>query len=269
MSGRGMSIDRAPPSKHTLHWSILAALSVLIALGYIDISWFKHGAPVDGSILRVAIVIWCVKLAPIFPIITAIILLTPLRLMKGFALLFAAITFLFGLFLSLLSAALSGAGGAVAFMHGATLTLAASASFLALCRGDMNSSMGRSAIVLMTIPAIAATWSLAAGGMLIASARAMSSDKPYCIALHGDRKSVSSLANLRGLSFYTTRSGYKDSSGWFFHGVLIVQDDVGKSVYNWSAKMLRFELLPPKTFEDDPRYECVAQPDFISSLPLI
>ncbi|MBZ9678669.1 hypothetical protein [Mesorhizobium sp. ES1-1] len=265
----GMSIDRVPPSKNILHWSILAALSVLIALGYVDITWFKRWPPVDGGVPRVSILIWCVKLAPIFPIVASMVRLTPLRLTKTSALLFAYITFVVGLLLTLVAAGLSGAGGHVVFMHGATLTIAVLASFLVLCRGDIHSPMGLSTIALMIIPAIAATWSLAAGGMLVASARAMSSARPYCIALHGDRKPVSSLANLRGLSFYTTRTGYRDSFWWFFHGVLIVQNDVEKTVYNWSAKKLRFELLPPKNFEDDPRNECVPQHDFINTLPLI
>jgi hypothetical protein len=40
--------------------------------------------------------------------------------------------------------------------------------------------------------------------------------------------------NLRAFSFHTTRSRYKDSSCWHFHGLLIVRRPDGEEDYDWS-----------------------------------
>ena len=56
------------------------------------------------------------------------------------------------------------------------------------------------------------------------AATRLANDMPYCIAHHGPNESVQSLSELRGLSLYTTRTGYKHYHRWAYHGVLIVGD---------------------------------------------
>ncbi|WFU05751.1 hypothetical protein QA648_21520 (plasmid) [Rhizobium sp. CB3171] len=102
-----------------------------------------------------------------------------------------------------------------------------------------------------------------------AQALYLSSGEPFCIAIHGDEKSISSFAALRGLSFYTNRSGFKDADRWYFHGLLLVGNGKDMRPYNWSPQRLRFDYLAdPDRMLVGVQSACVPKVAFLRSLSL-
>jgi hypothetical protein len=100
--------------------------------------------------------------------------------------------------------------------------------------------------------------SLAVAGAALMQAGWMADGAPASSARHEDRpERVGSIRDLRAFSFYTTRSGYKDSSRWYFHGLLIVCRPDGEEVYNWSPRRLRFMRFErPHLLAVDPSWAC-------------
>ena len=121
------------------------------------------------------------------------------------------------------------------------------------------------------VPASAvAVWSLSVAAIIAISAQRIGDGRPYCLARHGDPGAVETLAALRGLSFRATRSGYKSTSNWFLHGILIVETGTLPEVYNWSPRRLRFDrLTEPGHLIVDPRGTCQPRMDFLASLPIL
>lgn len=243
--------------------------ALLIFLGYTDFSAIAHlGSGTDSGLLLRSI-LTLIVLAPVFPVLAALILrLTDRRLARPVALVSAAVTGIVGAFLSFIAMAFSSAGELITLIHGVTLTLALVVSILLL--GPAASEAGRVVIQRMFYaPVIVSVWSIAAAFVVVASATLIAAGNPFCLAVHGDRKPVASLADLRGLSFITTRSGYKDSSRWYFHGVLLVAEPTGTTVRNWSPRRLSFsQVAEPGILLDDPSKECEPTRQFLRRLRL-
>lgn len=131
-------------------------------------------------------------------------------------------------------------------------------------------SARRVAAGVFVLPVIVALWCLIHQIALIHQARQLASGHQSCIAAHSGPE-VTSLTALRGLSLYTHRSGFKDSSHWYFHAVMIVNHRDGQQLYNWSPRDLRFHPVSARTDRDlivPVSGSCVPRPGFLSSLPL-
>lgn len=205
-------------------------------------------------------------LAPFTPLIAVLLLrVSPLRLPAWLAVSAAALVGIPGGMASLLSAAL-GAGMPMPLTHGLALTLSCVAALLLLVdrtTAPVTAVTGRRLLVL---PVILALWSLIAAGVVATSASLISRGQPYCIAEH-DQGPVTSLADLRGFSFYTTRTGDKETSRWFFHGMLLVQIGGDRASYNWSPRRIRFSRLShPENLVVDPTRSCQPVPHFLRHL---
>ena len=100
-----------------------------------------------------------------------------------------------------------------------------------------------SIIVLIT------TWSIVSGISAAAQALDIASGRPYCIAHTRPRPYVTlaSIFDIRGTNFYTDVTGYKSTSRWYFHAVLVA----GNDYWNWSIRSMRFDRIerPHRQFD--------------------
>lgn len=151
---------------------------------------------------------------------------------------------LVGLFLTLVSAAFSSPHSTLLSMaHGGALSLAVASSVLCLAIGRIDSGGARLAFSGMALSATAAAWSLLSVPSVVFQANRISAGYPLCLSHHGPSSDVSSIWDLRGVSFYTTDSGYKSTSGWYFHGILLVDGNDGRQHFNWSPRRFRFDQI--------------------------
>ncbi|MBT3143641.1 hypothetical protein KMP95_06080 [Ruegeria litorea] len=173
---------------------------------------------------------------------------------------------LFGLFLTLVSAAFSSPHSTLFSMaHGGALSLAVASSVLCLAIGRIVSGGARLAFSGMAVSATAAVWSLLSVPSVVFQANRISAGYPLCISHHGPSSDVSSIWDLRGFSFYTTDSGYKSTSGWYFHGTLTVDGNDGRQYFNWSPHRFRFDQIEhPERFIAPLRSLCEPSPAFWS-----
>lgn len=177
---------------------------------------------------------------PLFPLALAL-------MQKGFGLRLSALTakllsvlvLVVGGFMTLLFAMFSGAGGTLVLLEGTTLTLASIGAILALVTVKKHLL----ATVLLSATATVAIFSLATVPRILWEARSLAEGDPYCIADHGEMRAVEGLAELRGLSFYSQRSGFKMNQVWYFHGVMIVSRDTGPEFFNWSPRAFGFDRI--------------------------
>lgn len=109
-----------------------------------------------------------------------------------------------------------------------------------------------------------------AGSGVAAAAQAswLSAGQPYCISSDGARgyTQIDSIFDLRGTNLFTERTGYKDTSRWFFHGVLAVQVGDRSIYWNWSKKWTRFYPLDPAGFSGEVESACQPTPRFVTKL---
>lgn len=241
----------------------LGCVAVLTAAGYL--MPFPAKSAILAPAARLAeIGVWA---APVVPLGLWLLLLTPYRLPNIVAAVFAVMVTVMGLALSTLVAAFSGAGSLIALVHGLSLTAAVTGwMFLARQTGGGWVSRG-----LAATGALVGMWSLASAGVVAVQAASLADDRAYCLAHHTTGESpVSSFADLRGLSFYTTQSGYKTTSHWFFHGVLLIDANDFQEVWTWSHSNMRFDRLErPKDFAASPLGACTPSENFLSKLPLV
>ncbi|WP_122072624.1 hypothetical protein [Pseudophaeobacter sp. EL27] len=149
-----------------------------------------------------------------------------------------------GVCLTLLGVAFAPPGaGLLSALHGGGLTLAVVASLLCMTPKWLSARAARLAAVGVGLSSLLAIWSLLSVPAVLFQARAVAAGAPYCIAQHGPSRKVETLWDLRGFSFYTRVSGSKDSSGWYFHGVLTVEGAAGRQYFNWSPRHLRFDRI--------------------------
>jgi hypothetical protein len=238
----------------------LLLLTALVVVGYINLSLLAlflemKSAALPGAAAAVALI----AVSPCLPLAAALMVrLTSWRLAGRLAATLAVLAGGCGALLGLLDAALS-EGGWLVLVHGITLAAAVAAAVLMLSRSRFGQ---RSALVLLTAPALGAVWSLVVLGVVTLSANRISDGRPYCLAKPQAKGPVLSLADLRGFAFYT-----KDE--WSFHGLLLVHDKTKTIAYNWSPRRMQFDqVLRPELLIADPRSQCLPQPNFLAGLPL-
>lgn len=233
----------------------------LIAAGYADLTPLSslHGPRVPGVI---AAAVAAIVAAPVLPLASALLARhTRLRLPGLVLVPLTVCAAVLGFLLTL--AAMVDCGSALAFLEGLMLTLAVVGGLQMLGRAT---EAGELAALLMTFPTLMALWSLATVPAAAISAQRLAAGHPYCIARHGAQGPIQSWTDLRGLSLYTTRTGYKSTSHWYLHAVLIVQEEV-ISVKNWSYGAMGFTpLAHPGRLAEPAGFECTPEPGFLSTL---
>jgi len=245
------------PSARTWAFAISA---LIITLGFTQVPITPDNlgrGPIWGDVL-----VWIIALAPFIPAVAVLIRLRiSAPLPKKVVIAFAALVGAFGIPVSLLNAALSGVGTGLALMHGLSLTIAVVGSILLL------SSQTMKIVTVLTIPVAVAIWSLASVGAITLQANNISNGRPFCLAPHSLNSDTQSFAQLRGLTFYSTSSGYKSTSRWYFHGILLVEADDGIEAYNWSPRRLAFHRIgQPQKFIASPLTACTPQREFWDTL---
>lgn len=185
----------------------------------------------------------CIWLAPIAPLIVAgFVLMGMRRIPVWLARLLAGAALIAGLFLTLASGAFS-LGSTTQLMHGVTLTIAVSSSFLIWAGGDHEPTPSWVAKSGIAAASIAALWSVLTVPMIQIQSHVIASGSPYCIGHHAPDSPVSAIHALRGFSFYTEETGYKSTSEWLFHGLMVVDGPNAQRIYNWSPRRWRFDLV--------------------------
>lgn len=113
-------------------------------------------------------------------------------------------------------------------------------------------------------------WSVAVLAAATASATSLASGRPYCIAATGGPtlySPITSVLQLRGTHNYTELTGYKDSSRWFFNGILIVEGADRLEYHAWSYRLWRYVRLPaPNRYIVPFEGACQPRPAFLASL---
>ncbi|MEP5758804.1 MAG: hypothetical protein ABJ327_05710 [Litoreibacter sp.] len=152
---------------------------------------------------------------------------------------------------------------------GIALTIACGTSLLLI--SACGPATRRIAGYIFLLPVLVGVWSLAAAPVTYFKAKHIAGDRPYCIGAHSHvEEELISLFALRGLNFYTTRSGYKFNSSWYFHGVLLVYQEDGLEVYNWSPRAMRFDKVEkPDLLLVRPTLSCQPRNDFLRNLSVI
>jgi hypothetical protein len=207
----------------------------------------------DGAFGNIALLVFALALAPLLPLTIVLIRIARRPLHPTTATVFCILTLMLGTFFTLATAAFTGAGTLITLIHGTALTLATAATFI----GAASHRMRPITTIAITLPTLAAVWSLASIPFTLASAHRIAAGAPFCIARHDAPGAITSLWDLRAFTFYTTASGYKDSSLWYFHGLLIAQRPAGPAYYNWSPRLLRFDpILRPADLNVPPMGAC-------------
>jgi len=182
----------------------------------------------------------------------------PLRLVLGILLVPVILDWLFGTFASFFG---TEAGIAVAFSTGAVVVAAYGLAVSLLGRQGEEPTFFRPVATLYLL--VYMVWCLGSGALAAAQAVWIAGDRPYCIAVSGHPRglnragemdgpygSIRSVLDLAGNRLYTYLTGYKDSSRWFFHGLLLVGSGpqaapaTGVEVWNWSRITMTFDRLP-------------------------
>jgi hypothetical protein len=217
--------------------------SLLVLAGYIQPFPTLHLIPADSFIfITIIVMVWAVPLV--------VVALAFVRLYRArpashwISQVSALFVFIFGGILAILSGALAGTGSDIVLTQGILLVFALTASLLWQAYGHLGKREVYVALVGMGLAASGACWSLATVPAVIIQANQIAGGAPFCIGAHGRTTSIESLWDLRGFSFYTTATGYKDTSRWYFHGVLVVQTKAGRRYFNWSPRSFSFHPVP-------------------------
>lgn len=212
--------------------------------------------------------------ASLLPIIFGLTLLTTrFRLGRNSTIVLASLVFGFGAFIAVIADGFSHTGSELSRLHVTCLTLAMSSSLVLIVPSRVSSIRILVASLGLAPAAIASLWSLQMGWTTMKQAMETANGDPYCIARHDGyprQSPISNLADLRGFSFYTTASGYKDNSSWYFHGVMIVAANAGPRYFNWSPRDRRFNLVERQSLLLIPiEGTCDPQANFLENLPIV
>ncbi len=178
--------------------------------------------------------------------------------------LLAALAFVLGLLLSLAAALFAGGGSGIVLLKGVLLTMAVVGCLLWTAWDNLSRRDRRLARYALLIPAAVAVWSLICVPVVMAQASRVAQGAPFCMARHEPGPSpVRSLWDLRGFSLHTTLSGYKDTSRWYFHGLLLAETPEGERFFNWSPRRMRFDPIDrPDLFVAGLRDACTPRDHF-------
>lgn len=135
----------------------------------------------------------------------------------------AILCLLFGLVLTFFYLfAGSSASTDISELHGVSLTLAAASSVLWLDFEHLQRRWKILTVAGLCFAGFAAAWSLSLVPAVVIRTNQVADGHPFCLARHGPAEPIESFWELRGFSFYTTWTGYKSTSTWYYHGILIV-----------------------------------------------
>ncbi len=224
----------------------------------------------DASLPKATWLEWFIAILPVMPFaILALSIISRRRIPVVLAVALALVLFCAGAFATFVMMALSGGGTEMVILHGMALTLACSTSIL--LASALRQRARSVAFGVYVLPTLVGVWSLAMVPLAYSSAVEASASRAYCIGEHSPiERELSSILGLRGLSFYTTRSGYKIGDTWYFHGVLLVEDNSGLNVYNWSPRGMRFNVVErPGSLIANPFAACQPRNGFLEELNLI
>jgi hypothetical protein len=244
----------------TLFW---LAASLLIALGLApglaDLSALINAPPDDSNIKWLIVAL---ALTPYLPLILVVLALRHQPILSAqSARALGILVMALGALFTVASAAFSGAGTLITLVQGTSLTLAVFITLQTHAWSRLTANRHKFLTAMMALPVLAALWSLATIPIISLSARSIAAGAPYCITSHFRPQTVTSLWGLRGFSFYTTASGFKDTSQDYFHGLLIVNGTAGRQVYNWSPRHLRFDhIARPQDFGVSTTPDCLHSP---------
>ena len=241
----------------------------LIALGFTPAPLFPdnlgHGA---GWIYWLVGAVSATALLPFLLSIIGIALPKPLNKIGAAG--FAIVATITGIGLTFLNAGLSGAGMLLAMVHGLSLTLAITASILMLAAQYRPKPFKTTPVILLLFPLAVALWSLVSGAAVVWQTNHLADGRPFCVASHDRKSPVRSFAQLKGLSFYTTASGYKSTSRWYFHGLLILKTKTGEELYNWSPRRMKYQMIEhPERFIASPLKACLPHANFWETLSIL
>lgn len=237
--------------------------AVVIALGFLPV-------PItDPSLPKATWFEWLIAISPLLPL--AIFAVTAIRhqtLPNVFARILAFVIFSIGAIATFFIAAFSGGGFEIVLLGGTALTLACVTSILLISTvGHRARSI---ALGVYGFSVLVGTWSLAMVPLAYSSAVEVSANRAFCIGEHSPiEKELGSIVGLRGLSFYTSRSGHKIGDTWYFHGLLLVEDDDVTRVYNWSPRNMEFqEVERPRLLIASPFKSCEPRQGFLREISI-
>lgn len=238
--------------------------AVIIALG------FAHYPLTEPSLPKANWLEWFIAILPLMPFaILVLSIVSRRRIPVVLAAILAIACLSVGAFVTFVLMALSGGGTAMVLLHGMALTLACTTSIL--LASALRQRAKSVAFGVYIFPVLVGAWSLAMVPLAYSSAVKASENRSYCIGEHSPvGRELSSIFGLRGLSLYTTRSGYKIGDAWYFHGLLLVEDDSGLNVYNWSPRGMRFDVVErPGALIANPFAACQPRHGFLEKLNFI
>lgn len=250
-------------------------MAVLVLLGFFQIQqemvFPKHVSPLFAVTNAV------INIAPVLPIVAFTLAefgrnetAAPARNWILVVLTFACAAA--GLAITLLVSVFTYSGGAILFAKGTGLTVSTCLVIQHLSGDQQKRPRKALSNLILLFPSVLACWSLAVGFRVASQATSIAGDRAYCISSHGDDKSgpVSSLAALRGFSFYTSGGGYRRGDHWYFHGVLLIDNDGDIVIYNWSPRRFQFDLVTePDKLLVNPKRDCDPKLGFLRSLQII
>lgn len=214
-----------------------------------------------------------VQVSPAIPLVLCLIYAFSIfRLNIAWTITFSVIIGLVGALLTLSVAAFSGPGFEIVFAQGTSLTLAIVGGVLLLtAKLDEWAKTRVMAVSGLTAGILAALWSLFSAVSVVYQTVQLTQGLPFCLAYHSNEiAEIEAFSDLRGFSFYTTKTGYKDSSSWFFHAVLIVDTENEIRLYNWSPRNLRFYPVKLRSRLIIPiGNSCLPQADFWRKMSVI
>lgn len=263
-SGAPMTTERRTRTIHSVQRYAAVFGATIIGFGFIPVPL------TDPSLPKATWLEWFIAILPLMPFaILALSIVSRRRIPLVLAVVLALVFFGAGAFATIVLAALSGGGSEMVLLHGTALTLACGTSIL------LASAVGQKArwvaLGVYTLPVLVGVWSLAMIPIAYSSAVEISSGRAFCIGEHSPNENeLRSIVGLRGLSFYTTRSGYKIGDTWYFHGLLLVEENSNKGVYNWSPRNMQFQAVErPNLLIVTPSTACQPRKEFFQKLDVI
>lgn len=224
----------------------------------------------DPSLPKATWLEWFIAILPLMPFaVLSLSIASRRRIPSVFARVLALVFFCAGAFATLVLMAFSGSGTEMVMLHGTALTLACSTSIL--LASAVRQKTRSVALGVYTLPVLVGIWSLAMMQIAYSSAVEISSGRAFCIGEHSPSKNeLRSISGLRGLSFYTTRSGYKIGDTWYFHGLLLVEENGATDVYNWSPRNMQFKSVErPRLLIATPLTACNPKKYFFQKIGVI
>ncbi|MEP0963030.1 MAG: hypothetical protein ABJG75_14635 [Roseobacter sp.] len=177
--------------------------AAIVALGFVPVPL------TDPSMLKAAWFEWSIAVLPLLPLaILTLAVVSRRRMPVVLATVLALVVLSTGVLVTFVMMALSGGGTEIVTLHGIALTFACATSILLISKIGKKT---RSVLCgVFMLPVLVGVWSLAMVPLAYSSAVEISSSRAFCIGEQSPiEKELGSIVGLRGMSFYTTRSGYK------------------------------------------------------------